>query len=652
MQPERRGRPSFLRADSEVVSRLRLMPGSTSGLGPPDRWPAALQNVLRLVLRSNFPMAVVWGENRILFYNDAYIPILGRKHPRSLGAPFFEVWPEVREFIDPILTRAYAGQSTYLEDAPVLIERHGYPEQTFFTFAYSPVEDEDGTILGAYCACTETTEKVQAELRQSFLLQLERRLRELVEPLDVIAAAEEALGRHLGVSRVGYGEVDEGERFFTTQRNWTDGSVAHQVGTHDLLAFGPELLQAMRDGDVLVIDDAFTDPRSDTPERRAAFAGLEAAAVVTVSLVKRGKLRAALYVHDRHPRRWTPGEVELIRTIAERTWSAVEWARTEIALRESEDHHRHFIELSPQVPWTASPSGRLLTISPRFEDLTGSPVEEALAAGWENVLHPDDVAPVMEAVGRSFETGEPLDVEHRVRLKSGQYGWMRSRAYPRRDEHGTILRWYGTTEDISDRKRVEEHQRLLINELNHRVKNTLATVQSLARQTFKEEAARSQAPKVFESRLLALSGAHDILTRENWEGAELSSVLSKAIEPFVQEGWDRVELEGPAVRIAPRVALSLSMAVHELATNAVKYGALSVPEGRVHIEWTLAQSEPAHLVLHWLERGGPPVVLPVRRGFGTRLIERSLAQELSGKVHLTFGRDGLECVVSAPLAAS
>jgi PAS domain S-box-containing protein len=649
MQLHQPARPSFLRAEGAVVSLLGGLPGSTGRLGPPAAWPAALQNVLRLILRSNFPMAVIWGEDRILLYNDAYIPMLGNKHPRSLGAPIFEVWPEVRSFLEPILDSAYAGESTYLEDAPFLLERYDYPEQTFFTFAYAPVEDENGTVVGACCTCTETTGKVQAELRQSFLLDLEQRLRELVEPLDVIVTAERALGEHLGASRVGYGEVDESGRFFTTPRNWTDGTVAHQTGTHDLLAFGPDVLDAMRRGDVLVIDNAFEDPRSDTPEHQAAFVALEASAVVTVNLIKQGRLKAALYVHDRHPRRWTEGEVELIRNVAERTWSAAERARAEVALRESEDHHRHFIDLSPQVPWTASPAGQLLTISSRWEDLTGMPIEEALGGGWSKALHPDDLEPLRDAAGRSMAAGEPLDIEHRILLKSGSYGWMRSRAYPRRDEQGTVLRWYGTSEDINDRKRFEQHQRLLINELNHRVKNTLATVQSLARQTFKQETGPGEGSKVFESRLLALSAAHDILTRENWEGAELSSILAKAVEPFVQDGRERLEFEGPAVRIAPRIALSLSMAVHELGTNAVKYGSLSVPNGRVWVEWTLAQSAPAHLVLHWQERGGPPVEPPTRQGFGTRLIVRSLAQELAGKVHLTYGRDGLECVISAPI---
>jgi two-component sensor histidine kinase len=184
------------------------------------------------------------------------------------------------------------------------------------------------------------------------------------------------------------------------------------------------------------------------------------------------------------------------------------------------------------------------------------------------------------------------------------------------------------------------------------VKNTLATVQSLAMQSFRDldDASRSRI-HTFEQRLFALSKVHDVLTRENWEGAELRKVLTEVIGPYLREGSGRIGMEGPSLWLDPRTTLSLSMAVHELATNAAKYGALSVPAGRVTITWTVAPGDPDVLTFRWQEQGGPVVSSPTRRGFGTRLIERSLAQDLGGNARLIYDPGGVACVVTAPLTA-
>jgi two-component sensor histidine kinase len=203
---------------------------------------------------------------------------------------------------------------------------------------------------------------------------------------------------------------------------------------------------------------------------------------------------------------------------------------------------------------------------------------------------------------------------------------------------------------LDKEKRAAEHQRLLINELNHRVKNTLATVQSITAQTLRTAGTTDVAREAVEMRLLALSRAHDVLTRENWEGANLIEVVREALAPYQVHGESRFHIEGRDLRLTPRMALALAMALQELATNAVKYGALSNKAGSIAVSWTVQNgAAPPRLILTWAEAGGPPVLPPGRRGFGSRLIERSLAQDLDGHVEIAFAPTGVICTVDAPV---
>ena len=198
--------------------------------------------------------------------------------------------------------------------------------------------------------------------------------------------------------------------------------------------------------------------------------------------------------------------------------------------------------------------------------------------------------------------------------------------------------------ELEQRRQAEAHQRLLINELNHRVKNTLATVQSLGAQTLRSSSDLLTAREAFERRLIALSGAHDLLTLSSWSSAELTDLVQQAAAPF-EAG--RFHTEGPPVRLSPAQALALSMALHELATNAVKYGALGAPAGHVRLTW---RRDGDRLLVSWREHGGPPVRTPTRKGFGSRLIAQALARELRGEVRLDYAKDGVRCEIAFPLA--
>lgn len=236
------------------------------------------------------------------------------------------------------------------------------------------------------------------------------------------------------------------------------------------------------------------------------------------------------------------------------------------------------------------------------------------------------------------------DFEIETRLRPGRIHEIR--AFPLQDGIGIAFR------DITERKVAEERQALLVHELNHRVKNILATVQSIASSSFRSAQSVTEAQEAFESRLFALSRVHDVLTRENWEGAGLREVVAEALAPFRHEAGDRCTIGGPPVRLSASLALAFAMALQELATNAVKYGALSNEAGRIAVTWQLAAAPDQHRVrLCWAETGGPRVEAPTRRGFGMRLLEAGLARELDGQSSIEFAETGVVCRIDARLAA-
>jgi two-component sensor histidine kinase len=224
---------------------------------------------------------------------------------------------------------------------------------------------------------------------------------------------------------------------------------------------------------------------------------------------------------------------------------------------------------------------------------------------------------------------------------------------PLRDSLGRVVGAVNMLVDITERKRAEDRQKALVDELNHRVKNTLATVQSLAAQTLQGSEATEKARDDFSARLFALSKAHDQLSRAGWQSADFQSIVDGIFAPYRILGGDQVRISGPPVRLQPNAALLLAMVVHELATNAAKYGALSAPCGTLDVSWTVAQrGDSRRLVIEWLESGGPQVKPPERQGFGSRLAERAISHELNGSAQMVFDPAGIRCKFDIPLVTS
>ena len=325
----------------------------------------------------------------------------------------------------------------------------------------------------------------------------------------------------------------------------------------------------------------------------------------------------------------------------------------EEALRKSEESIRLAVEGAGMATWEIDLDTLDGQWSPNRFDLLGyprAPDGRGRFADWLARIYPEDLEMAQGAALRCFRHGDPFTIEYRIlRADSGEVRWLQSNGSRIDYDDGRPSRFVGVSFDITARKNAEIHQALLIDELNHRVKNTLAIVQGIAQQTIRDGGDVAAMRETFESRLSALSVAHNMLTREQWTAVSLATVIRGAVAPH---GGDNglFTLEGPDVAIQPKTAISLALAIHELATNAVKHGALSQSGGRVAIDWCVAEQEGARgLLLTWQESGGPDVTAPAHRGFGTRMIERGLAAELAGTVKIHFDSQGVRCVVEAPL---
>ena len=323
--------------------------------------------------------------------------------------------------------------------------------------------------------------------------------------------------------------------------------------------------------------------------------------------------------------------------------------RTEQQLAENEQRFRALVTATNDVLYRMNPDWtemRHLGGSGFIAD-TASPSDEWL----EKYIYPEDQARVWEAIQNAITTKSVFELEHRVRRADGSEGWTYSRAVPLLDENGEITEWFGAASDITERKRGELDLEMLTRELSHRVKNTLAVVQSLARMTNGRIRSVEAYREAFLGRLDALAVAHSLLLDRNWKEADLAEIVGEVVSAYKVDHPDVIDIEGPGVVITARQGLGLSIVLHELGTNAAKYGALSRHEGRLSIRWHVEeQSEDRRLRLIWRERHGPKVAPPQEKGFGSKLIERTCSYELHGTVQLDWAPEGLTCEIAFPLA--
>ena len=477
----------FLGSNGEVATIIRNYDWGSTPLGPVERWPPCLRTSTALLLQSPVPIVMLWGEEGVMIYNDAYSQFAGTRHPKLFGSNVREGWAEISDFNDNVMKVGLAGGTLAYRDQELTLRRKGYPEQVWMDLDYSPVLDEDGKPAGVIAIVVETTNRVLAERRNR---EEHQRLQNLFSQAPTFMAMTSGPDHRFEMVNPEYQKL---------------------VGDREIL--GKTLADAMPEvadqGYVALMDQVF---RTGQTVRRAA--------------------------------------------------ERVMFARMKDA-----------------------------PLTERYVDFVYQPI---------------------------------------------------------RDDSGSVASIFTQGSDVTERVRAENHQKLLINELNHRVKNTLSSIQSIVSQTLRGAQTKEEASTAITNRILALSRAHNVLTAENWDGAELHTMVESSLEAFQVEGRDAIHVRGPDLRVGPHAAMSIALAIHELATNAVKYGALSCPEGTVDVRWKLSGED---FEFAWTENGGPRVVLGERKGFGSRLILRVLPAQLRGTAEIVYRPEGVVFVLKSTLDA-
>jgi PAS domain S-box-containing protein len=317
-------------------------------------------------------------------------------------------------------------------------------------------------------------------------------------------------------------------------------------------------------------------------------------------------------------------------------------------LVERESEFRILADNIAQLAWIAAPDGALTWYNQRWYDYTGTTFDDMKGWGWKAVHRPDLVEGITARFLDCVERGVPWEDTFPLRSATGEYRWFLSRAVPIRDDEGKITRWFGTNTDITERLDAQRRIELLLMEVNHRSKNLLAVIQSLVRQTV---AGGGDVIDRLEQRIAGLSANQDLLVERLWSDVPVREMVEAQLR-FLGDDGERVEIAGPDLMITPAAAEPIAMAIHEMATNAIKYGALSSPHGRVAVTWSVDSSgeDEAIFSIAWQESSGPAVAQPEREGFGGRIIRDVPRAKLRGAVEVDYAKEGFRWKLSCPLS--
>jgi PAS domain S-box-containing protein len=611
-------KPIEMPVNSEMSALICAKDWSKTALGPSPSWSPSLTLIVNLMLASGFPMAVRWGADFVMLYNDGYRPILGDKHPWALGLPFREVWPEVQTQLKPLHEAILSGKSGafFAEDLLLKIQRHGAEfEDAYFTISYSPVPDASVStgVGGVLITAVETTTRVLTE--------------------SALRASEVRYRSAMTLGRIGSWEIDfvKGVRVWTPEGmalfgiNLTDG-LGHVGGEAD------EFRQSLHPDDQHLL------------ARYHALANTQDSFPAEYRIVKADGTVSWLSGYGRVFDRQADGRAHRMINVAT---DITERKQVEAALGESQQRLRwlaSIVESSDDAIIGISLDGIITSWNGGAKRIFGYTTEEAVGQPITIVI-PQDRHDEERAILTRIRQGERIDHFETIRQrKQGGLFSVSLTVSPVKDSEGKIVGASKTARDITEQKRSQEQIAILAREAEHRSKNLLATVQATVRLS------RSDTPEglkqAIEGRILALAKVHSLFVESRWTGAELSTIARQELAPYSEKHEKSVQIHGPQVLLEPNVAQAVAITLHELVTNAAKYGSLSVPSCQIALTWS--HEADGKVIVHWSEKGGPVVQMPTERGFGTRITEIMIGQ-IKGKMSLDWRPKGLVCEITLPV---
>jgi len=595
-----------LAASHHMKKRIQEFDWSWTPVGSVEDWPPCLKCAVDLIASSPVPMVLLWGPTGIMIYNDSYASFAGVRHPELLGMPVVEGWPEASEFNMRVMEAAFAGESLSFRDKHFNLNRRGVPEDVWVNLDYSPIRNDDGDVLGVLAIVVDTTPWVFAERAQR---ESESRFRTLADNIAAFAWM-----------------ADDSGKIFWYNKRWFDYT-------------GLPFEEAREWGWPLRQHPDHVERTMDKINRC-----LTSGEVWEDTFPLKG--RDGVY-------RWFLSRAMPIRDDA---GNVIRWFGTNTDITEHLEEAEKNAQLATIVATSAdaiismSSEGVIQSWNPGAEVMFGYTADEVIGQS-EQVLFPEGSGAEFEDKYRHLRLGEHVLRDTVRRRKDGSLLDVAINVAPMRRPDGRIFGFSAVFRDITERKRVEKHLRTVMRELSHRTKNLLAVIVAMVRQTARTSTDVGVLQSQLIQRLQSLSASHDLLVAEDWTGASLEELIHAVLQPFTGSSEESLECKGPHVFVNATAAQNLGLALHELATNAAKYGALSTSHGRVHVRWDIELREDGSrwLVLHWNERGGPPVSPPTVKGFGHVVIERVVGQALSAKVDYQFKPDGVHWSITMPV---
>jgi PAS domain S-box-containing protein len=590
---------------NEMKKRIRDFDWASTAVGRTDDWPVCLKCAVDIVTASPVPMVLLWGPTGVMIYNDGYAAFAGSRHPKLLGMPVLEGWPETAEFNRRVLDTALAGEAMSFRDKYFSLKRHGVPEDVWINLDVSPIRDDDDKPVGVLAIVVDTTPWVHAERAQR---ESESRFRTLADNIAAFAWMADETGSIYWYNKRWF---DYTGLPFDEPKQWGWPQLQHPDHVDRVME---KINRCLTTGEVW--EDTFPLKGRDG--------------------VYRWFLSRAMPIRDEG------GNV-------------IRWFGTNTDITEHLEEAERNTQLATIVGTSAdaiismSTDGIIQSWNPGAENMFGYTADEVIGKS-ERLLFADDAGDEFKEKYRQLMHGGHVLRDTMRRRKDGTMLDVAINVAPMRRPDG-IFGFSAIFRDITERKRVEKHLRMVMRELSHRTKNLLAVIVAMVRQTARTSTDVAVLQSQLIQRLQSLSASHDLLVAEDWTGASLEELVRAVLQPFIGNSTEALQCRGQPVFVNATAAQNLGLALHELATNAAKYGALSTSAGSVLVTWGFEPDDTGtlRLVLRWEERGGPKVEPPSIKGFGHVVIERVVGQALSAKVEYQFAPQGVQWSISMPL---